>query len=112
MPHGGLALANSLATMLEMGALLFIMRNRLQGLEGRRILIVFAKAALAVLIMAFVLVIWINQAINQPTWLLVIVGISVGAGVYGITILILGVEEARNLLNSAVHLVRQKIGAI
>ena len=38
MPHGGLALANSLATFLEMGALLFFMRRRLIGIEGRRVL--------------------------------------------------------------------------
>jgi putative peptidoglycan lipid II flippase len=34
MPHGGLALANSLATGLEMAALLVIMRRRLNGLQG------------------------------------------------------------------------------
>ena len=38
MPHGGLALANSLATFLEMVGLLVFMRRRLGGLEGRRIL--------------------------------------------------------------------------
>ena len=34
MPHGGLALANSLATALESVALLILMRRRLDGLEG------------------------------------------------------------------------------
>ena len=38
LPLGGLALANSLATALESVALLIILRRRLQGLEGRRIL--------------------------------------------------------------------------
>jgi putative peptidoglycan lipid II flippase len=111
MPHGGLALANSLATTLEMIVLLYIMSRRLHGLEGRRILIVFGKAALAVFIMAIVLVAWINQALHQPLWLLVVVGVALGAGVYGIMVLILGVKEARNLLSSARDLVRQKISA-
>ena len=34
MPHGGLALANSLATALEMVALLVLMRRRLDGIHG------------------------------------------------------------------------------
>jgi len=34
MPHGGLALANSLATGLESVALIVLMRKRLKGLEG------------------------------------------------------------------------------
>jgi putative peptidoglycan lipid II flippase len=37
MPHGGLALANSLATFFEMCVLLIIMRRRLRGLEGGRV---------------------------------------------------------------------------
>ena len=35
MPHGGLALANSLATGLEAACLLFLMRRQLGGLEGQ-----------------------------------------------------------------------------
>ncbi|MBK5108804.1 MAG: polysaccharide biosynthesis C-terminal domain-containing protein, partial [Anaerolineales bacterium] len=109
MPHGGLALANSLATMLEMIVLVYLMSGRLQGLEGRGILIAFGKAALAVFAMAIALVAWTNQAVNQPAWLLVIVGVALGAGVYGIMVLVLGVQEARDLLRSATQRVRQKI---
>ena len=36
MPHGGLALANSLATAIEAPVLLVLMRRRLAGLTGRR----------------------------------------------------------------------------
>jgi len=35
MPHGGLALANSVATGLECIALVILIRRRLNGLEGR-----------------------------------------------------------------------------
>jgi putative peptidoglycan lipid II flippase len=34
MPHGGLALANSLATALEAAALFIVMRSRLKGMDG------------------------------------------------------------------------------
>jgi hypothetical protein len=55
--------------------------------------------------MAMVLVVWTSQAANQAAWLLVIVGVALGAGVYGIMVLLLGVEEARELLLS----VRQRV---
>ena len=38
MPHGGLALANSLATALEAIVLFIVMRKRLNGIEGSHIL--------------------------------------------------------------------------
>jgi len=52
MPHGGLALANSLATALESVVLLILMRRRLKGLEGKRIWLGVAQACLAASIMA------------------------------------------------------------
>src|SRR5512138_420982 len=49
MPHGGLALANSLATALEASALFIFMRRRLNGIEGRNIARGFAACLLAAL---------------------------------------------------------------
>jgi putative peptidoglycan lipid II flippase len=108
MPHGGLALANSLATGLEMVVLIYLMSDRLKGMEGRSILVALGKAAVAAIIMAIVLVAWINLAVEQAAWLLVVLGVVLGAGVYGIMVLVLGVHEARDLVNSASQRVRQK----
>jgi len=108
MPHGGLALANSLATTLEMIGLLYFMRGRLQGLDGRRLLVGFGKAVIATFIMSLVLFAWLNQALNQPVWIILIGGAAIGAGVYGIMVLALGVEEAKGLLSSAGNYVRSK----
>jgi len=47
MPHGGLALANSVATTLEAILLIWLMRKRLDGLDGKKTLVIFLKAALA-----------------------------------------------------------------
>ena len=47
MPHGGLALSNSLATTVEMVILLVLLRRRLGGLEGRRLLGSLARIGLA-----------------------------------------------------------------
>jgi putative peptidoglycan lipid II flippase len=106
MPHGGLALANSLATALEMIVLLYVMRGRLDGLETRRVLLGVFQAAGATFVMSLVLVAWLNQTINQPVWLVIIAGVAIGAGVYGLIVLLLGVKEARALVNSASQFVR------
>jgi len=95
--------------MLEMIVLIYLMSGRLKGLEGRRILLAFGKSAFAAAVMALALVAWTNQAINQPVWLLVIVGVVLGAGVYGIMVLVLGVKEARHLLSALTQRVRQRI---
>lgn len=53
--HGGLALANSLATALEMFALLILMRRRLNGLQGKEILRATGAATAAALAMGVAL---------------------------------------------------------
>jgi len=62
MPHGGLALANSLATMLEMVGLYILMSRRLDGLEGRRISQGVLISILAAAGMSLFIVIWVGQA--------------------------------------------------
>jgi putative peptidoglycan lipid II flippase len=47
MPHGGLALSNSLATTVEMVVLLLLVRGRLEGLEGRRVASSLVRIGLA-----------------------------------------------------------------
>jgi putative peptidoglycan lipid II flippase len=56
MPHGGLALANSLATTLEMLALLWLLRRRLGGLNGRRLWTGAGQALLGTIVMG--LLVW------------------------------------------------------
>ena len=51
MGYGGLALGTSIAALLNAAALLFLLRRRLDGLEGRRVLVSFAKIALASILM-------------------------------------------------------------
>jgi putative peptidoglycan lipid II flippase len=47
MGYRGLALGTALAAMFNAGTLLWLLRRRLGGLEGRRVLIAFAKIAAA-----------------------------------------------------------------
>lgn len=90
---GGLALANSLATALEMGVLLWLMHGRLDGLEGRHLAMGAGKSMLATALMAAA-VMWLLTAFEAASvWLLVPVGITLGGAVYALAMALLRVEE-------------------
>ena len=112
MPHGGLALANSLATALEMAGLLYVMRGRLQGLDAGRVLAGLGKGALATGAMALALWLWINQTPGQPVWLITLGGVALGAGVYGALLLALRVTEARELVGAVNRKLRMSLRAV
>jgi putative peptidoglycan lipid II flippase len=82
MPHGGLALANSLATGLEMLGLILVMRLRLNGLDGKLIWTGIFKAAGAGLLMAAAIQGWIFLTGDRPTWILAFGGVFTGLLVY------------------------------
>ncbi len=96
-PHGGLALANSLATALEAGLLLVLMRRRLGSLGGRTNLIAVTRMVLAGVVMGLALLIWLPMGELMPVIPHAIVGIAIGAGVYWIAAWALGVDESRRL---------------
>jgi putative peptidoglycan lipid II flippase len=101
MPHGGLALANSLATGLEMAGLFTLMRRRLGGLEGASVLLGAGQAAAAALAMALGLWAWLALTGGRPFWLAALGGVAIGGALYGLAVLLLGVPEVR-LLSKAV----------
>jgi putative peptidoglycan lipid II flippase len=106
-PHGGLALANSLATALEMGGLLILMRRRLNGLDGRQILGGVGQAVVATLAMSLVLWAWLNQTTNQAVWLVAAAGVALGGGVYTFMVWSLGVREARGVGKALVGMLKR-----
>ena len=107
MPHGGLALANSLATALEMVGLLVLMRRKLKGLEGANILAGTVQVALATLLMSLALWAWLAFCSSRPAWLVAGGGVAIGVGVYGLVIWISGVREARGLARVLAHRIRR-----
>jgi putative peptidoglycan lipid II flippase len=95
LPFGGLALSNSLATTAEMAVLLALLRRRMDGLEGRRLLASLARIALAAATMGAVVAAaawWLQDA---SAWLLAGVALLVGAGSYVGISLALGASEPR-----------------
>ncbi len=97
MPLGGLALANTLATTLEMIALLILMRRRLHGLHSRTILDAAGKAALAAICMALGLYFWLNASANLSDWLILLGGLFFGLLIYALLIWLLRVDEFRKI---------------
>src|SRR6185295_17686955 len=79
MPHGGLALANSLATALEATALFVFMRRRLNGIEGSHIGRGFIASALATLGMGIGLLFWSQATLSMPRWFVALGGVALGA---------------------------------
>jgi putative peptidoglycan lipid II flippase len=98
-PHGGLALANSLATALEMVGLLILMQRRLGGLDSRRVWQGAAQAALATGFMSLGVWEWLTATAGRPAWQTLGGGLLVGASVYGLVVWLLGVGEVKSLVN-------------
>lgn len=92
MPHGGLALANSIATGLEMCALLFFMNRRLGGLEGKYLLGGIAKSASAAAVMAIALTLWL-KFVSAGTIVTVLGGLVIGVAAYALICILTKVEE-------------------
>jgi len=100
MPHGGLALANVLATTLEMLILLLLMRRRLNGLETRLIGGSMLRSCLSAGGMAAMLVIWLRYTPALPTWLTALGGIAIGGFVYILLLLLLREPQAGRLASA------------
>jgi putative peptidoglycan lipid II flippase len=105
MPHGGLALANSLATFLESFVLLFFMRRRLSGLDGGRVLNGLWKALAAGGAMTAALWGWVLVTSKSGSWLITLGGIAAGVLVYGLVLIILRTPE----ISKAIKFLKQKV---
>ncbi len=106
MPHGGLALANSLATAIEGTSLFIIMRKRLNGIEGETIARGFAQSLLAALGMSLVLVLWNQAGGSLNVWVAALGGVTLGGIVYALGMVVLKVPEVSLVLG----IVRRRLG--
>ncbi len=106
MAHGGLALANSLATTAEMVILLYLIVRRLAGLEGRRLVSALWRMALACVAMLAALAATTDLLSTAPDWLICVSNIAVGGVIYGLVTLLLGSNEPAALLRA----IRTRVG--
>lgn len=94
-PYGGLALANSIATLLEMGGLLALLRPRLGGLEERTLGASVARSGLAAGAMGLLLVVWQGVLPGASGAVMGAGGILLGAGGYLLAAALMRMEELR-----------------
>lgn len=100
MPHGGLALANTVATGLEAVGLILLMRRRLSGLETRDIFDGFWKSFAASTAMAIILI-FSNKVFSHNTVLIqTTLGIGVGLVGYALFAYLIGLRESRLILQA------------
>ncbi len=98
--HGGVALANTVATTLEGLTLLLLLARRLEGLEAARWGRILGQTGAATLAMSLVL--WpMAPWAAQHGWLGLLLATLVGAGVYGLALHGLGVPWIRWALQRA-----------
>jgi putative peptidoglycan lipid II flippase len=93
MPHGGLALANSLATALEVTVLFVIMRKRLNGINELHILRGGLQSVGGMLAMSVTVLLVTRVFSGQSAWLLALSGIAAGGLVYALMMFALRVPE-------------------
>ncbi|MCX6069299.1 MAG: polysaccharide biosynthesis C-terminal domain-containing protein, partial [Chloroflexi bacterium] len=98
MPHGGLALANSLATALECIVLLALLRRRTGGLEGMRLRPGILASLGSTLAMGICLWGWLLLTGRLAPWIRGGAGVLLGAAVYLAAACALKAPEARQLL--------------
>lgn len=99
MPHGGLALANSLATFLESIALLLILRKKMNGIGGRQISRGLVASLIGTGLMAGALFLWLNLSAGGSKYVILFGGLAIGVVVYGAAMIVLRVPEVRAVLS-------------
>ena len=98
LSFGGLALANSTATTVEMLVLLWLLRKRLGGIDGRSVWGTLLRSIGAAAVMAIVLELWVQQGSPlscrpSRTWIVAIGGIMLGIITYSLVSWLLRSEE-------------------
>ncbi len=97
LPHGALALANTVATSLEMVGLLWVMRRQLAGLDFGRLWPGLWRAFGASAAMGMALILWLNFSRGISLWAAATGGVIGGGLIFWGVASALGSPEARTL---------------
>jgi putative peptidoglycan lipid II flippase len=92
-PHGALALANTLATTLEMVVLVWIMRGRLRGLAAGRLWAGAWRSLAASAGMGAALALWLPATAGRSLWVVGLGGVVLGGAVYAVLAVVLRAPE-------------------
>ena len=104
LSFGGLALANSLATSLEMAVLLWLLARRMGGIDGRRLLDAVLRNGAAALVMGGALWWWVDNAGAMlpggaaGAWWTGLGGLVLGMAVYALAAVLVRSRELQPVL--------------
>ncbi len=93
MSHGGLALAVSVSTALEVAALMLILRKRLGGINGGSLLKAAGSSLLANGILIGGLLFWLEYTRTLPVYVITLGGMTAGLILYSLVLALLRVPE-------------------
>ncbi|MBN1231308.1 MAG: murein biosynthesis integral membrane protein MurJ [Anaerolineales bacterium] len=100
IPLGGLPLANTVATTLEMVILLVLIRRKMEGIDGRIILQGSIIALIGTVIMSAGIFFWISVSEDCSVYISSAVGIVIGLVIYFTVMIMFKVPEIRELITS------------
>lgn len=103
----GLALANSLTTLLEGITLWLLLRRRIGGVNDRVVLDGAARSLLAALGMGLIVLLVLWALGGQPALVTSALGVAVGAAAFFVLALVLRVDEARTVPTALLRRVRR-----
>jgi putative peptidoglycan lipid II flippase len=113
MGYRGLALGTAIAALFNAGALLFLLSRRLDGIEGRSVLVSFLKILVASLLMgaaSYFVSMWLTSQLPSHEWYWRAVRVfgAIAAGI----IVLAGAAHALSIeeFNDAVDRVRRRLG--
>ena len=110
-PFGGLALANSLATALEVSTLFIFIRRRLNGIEGRSIADGTWRFGLSGLGMTIGLLAWIQLTAGMNRWIIGLGGVALGAAIYFVGVVLLKVPEVKMMMNAIARRLPRRVSS-
>ncbi len=95
----GLALANTIAALLEMTLLIVVIRKRLGGLDDRRLVLSTVKTSVASIVMGLVVWGFLGVTANMSVIVRAFGGMAIGAGVFFVVAWLLRSEELHSVLS-------------
>lgn len=110
-PFAGLALANTIATLLEAGALWLLLRRRIGSIRDRFVMSGAARALAAAIAMGAALALAVgllqSNLTDAPSIIVLIVGLGIGGAVFFAASAFFGLEEAVTIPRLALRRLRR-----
>lgn len=111
LPLGGLSLGFSLSNIIEIVVLLWLLRRKMNGIDGRALLSGTARTAAASLAMAAGILVTLDRLPEDAALAQAVIGTLVGGALYLLAAWLLRVEELRRIIDVTMRRFRSGSGS-